>query len=526
MILIYLVLWLFFGGLVAWFVSRWNSNWARWVSLITISTQLVVLVVIWLQDLTQPVLASGSVWLTELDVAWIPQLGIHLHLAMDGLSLMLIILTNFLGVTAVVASWKEIQYKVGFFHFNLLWVLAALVGVFLALDLFLFYFFWEAMLLPLYFLIGIWGHERRVYAAWKFFIFTQLGGLLMLVSILGLYFVHGRETGVFTFDYLQLLGTSMPPATALLLMLGFFVAFAVKLPMIPLHTWLPDAHTEAPTAGSVILAGLVLKAAGYGFIRMCIPLFPEAAAKMTPLVMILGVAGILYGAVLAFAQTDLKRLVAYTSISHMGFVLVGVFADNQLALQGAIIIMLAHGITTGALFILVGALYERVHTRDLNRLGGLWTVVPRMGRVGLVFALASLGLPGLGNFVGEFLVLLGTYKVNTLVAVLATLGFILATVYSLWMVQRIFTGPNIEGWKVTDFDRRELTIMTAMILVIFWLGLYPHPVLQTTQKTIHSIQQYSTQTFDPPESKFEVLSPDLYDPGQSLIKSVEEGLEL
>lgn len=519
MILIYLILWLFLGGLLAWLVSRWSAVWSRRVALFTAGAQLLYLLGIWLMNLSRPNLASSGAWLMEVDLAWIPQLGIHIHLGMDGLSLLLILLTDFLGVMAIAASWKEIQYKIGFFHFNLLWILAALLGVFLALDLFLFYFFWEIMLLPLYFLIGIWGHENRLYAARKFFIFTQLGGLLMLVSILGLYFVHGQNTGVYTFDYLQLLGTSMAPSTGMLLMLGFFIAFAVKMPIVPLHTWLPDAHTEAPTAGSVILAGLILKAAGYGFIRILLPLFPDAAQQVAPVAMALGVAGILYAAVLAFAQTDLKRLVAYTSVSHMGFVVIGIFAHNQLALQGAIVIMLAHGVTTGALFILAGALYERVHTRDLNQLGGLWSTVPRMGRVGLLFALASLGLPGLGNFVGEFLVLLGTYKVNAPVAVFATLGFIVATVYSLWMVQRIFTGPNLAGWQIPDFDRRELAIATLMILVILGLGLYPQPVLSTSQQTIQSIQQLTTR-------EFHFLSDHLDHQGRAAIERVAPGRDL
>lgn len=495
MTLIYLILWLFFGGLLAWLVSRWRTAWSRWVALFTVSAQSLYLLGFWLRTLRLPNLAAGGAWLMEVDLAWIPQLGIHLHLGLDGLSLLMILLTDILGIMAVASSWNEIQYKTGFFYFNLLWILTALVGVFLALDLFLFYFFWELMLLPLYFLIGIWGHENRIYASWKFFIFTQLGGLLMLVSILGLYFVHGQSTGVYTFDYVQLLGTNLAPTTAFLLMMGFFMAFAVKLPIVPLHTWLPDAHTEAPTAGSIILAGLILKAAGYGFIRILLPLFPQAARQIAPVAMALGVAGILYAALLAFAQTDLKRLIAYTSVSHMGFVVMGIFAHNQLALQGAIIIMLAHGISTGALFFLAGALYERVHTRDLNRLGGLWATVPRMGRVGLLFALASLGLPGLGNFVGEFLVLLGTYKVNAPVAVFATLGFIVATVYSLWMVQRIFSGPNAEDWKIPDFDLRELVVATLMVLAILGLGLYPDPVLRTSQQAIQSIQQAAQQEF-------------------------------
>jgi NADH-quinone oxidoreductase subunit M len=393
---------------------------------------------------------------------------------------------------AVAASWAGIEYRVGFFHFNLLWTLAALTGVFLALDLVLFYLFWELMLIPLYFLIGIWGHERRSYATLKFFIFTQASSQLMLVGILGLYFVHAQNTGTYTFDYEALLGTTMGPALGLWLMLGFFAAFAVKLPVVPLHTWLPDAHTEAPTAGSVLLAGLVLKAGGYGFLRFLIPLFPDAAHKIAPAAMVLGIVGILYGAVIAYGQTDLKRLVAYTSISHMGFVLLGIFAWNPLALQGAVVIMLAHGISTGALFILAGGLQDRIGTRDMNRMGGLWSTAPRMGGSTLVFALASLGLPGLGNFVGEFLVLLGIYQVSVPLAALAALGFVVATVYSLYMIQRAFHGPDKEGRKLPDLNLRETAIMVTLIVLIVWLGLAPQPVLDTAQPALDRLQQEAT----------------------------------
>ena len=319
---------------------------------------------------------------------------------------MLILLTLGLGVMSVIASWSEITERVGFFHFNLMLTLAGVIGVFLALDLFLFFFFWELMLVPMYFLIAVWGHERRIYAAIKFFLFTQGSGLLMFAAIVALALINYRQTGTLTFDYFALAKTQLGSTTQMWLMLGFFIAFAVKLPVVPFHTWLADAHTEAPTAGSVILAGLLLKTGAYGLLRFAVPLFPAASATFAPVAMTLGVIGILYGAMLAFAQDDMKRLVAYTSISHLGFVLLGIYAGNALALQGAIVQMLAHGLSTGALFILVGALQERLHTRDMRQLGGLWSTAPRIGAIGLFFAIASLGLPGLGNFVGEFLVLL------------------------------------------------------------------------------------------------------------------------
>jgi NADH-quinone oxidoreductase subunit M len=331
----------------------------------------------------------------------------------------------------------------------------------------------------MYFLIAVWGHERRVYAAIKFFIFTQLSGLLMLIAILALYFAHHSATGVYTFQYDQLLGTALSPLAALWIMLGFFIAFAVKLPMFPLHPWLPDAHTEAPTAGSVILAGLLLKTGAYGMLRFVVPLFPDAAREFAPVAMALGVAGILYGAILAFGQTDLKRLVAYTSVSHLGFVLLGIFSWNSLALQGAVVTMICHGISTGALFVLVGALQERIHTRDMDRMGGLWTVVPRMSGAGLYFALASLGLPGLGDFVGEFLVLLGAWRAHPVLTILAAIGVLAATFYALRLVQRAFQGPNVNEWKPRDLVPREGFTIAVMAIALLWLGLYPRPVLST-----------------------------------------------
>jgi NADH-quinone oxidoreductase subunit M len=491
MILIWLIVILLVAGVLAGLTGRVSSVLPRVISLIAVSIDFVISLALWAGNSAHVKLFPQSEWFREIDWTWVPQYGIHFHLAMDGLSLLLIVLTFLLGIMSVLISWREIQDGVGFFHFNLMWILAGIVGVFLAVDLFLFYFMWELMLVPMYFLIAIWGHERRIYAAIKFFIFTQLSGLMMLIAILTLYFIHHSITGVYSFEYQDLLGTALTPHTALLLMLGFFVAFAVKLPMFPFHTWLPDAHTEAPTAGSVILAGLLLKTGAYGILRFVVPLFPGASHEFAPVAMTLGVIGIIYGAVLAFGQTDLKRLVAYTSVSHLGFVLLAIFAWNELALQGALIGMIAHGISTGSLFMLVGALQERTHTREMDRLQGLWATVPAMSGTVMFFALASIGLPGLGDFVGEFLTLLGTYRVSIGLTVAAAIGILISTLYALKVIQRAFHGPNVNEWSLPDLGARELVIMVPMMLILLWIGLYPQPLFRTFEPTMRKLQQYA-----------------------------------
>jgi NADH-quinone oxidoreductase subunit M len=488
MILAWLIIILLAAGILAAIAARWSRDSARWISLVATALDLALVLSIWVRHAGQITLTGSNAWLEQADWAWIPQFGIRFHLALDGLSLLLLALTFFLGVLSVLCSWTEITERVGFFHLNLLWILAGITGVFLALDLFLFYFAWELMLVPMYFLIALWGHERRIYAAIKFFLFTQLSGLLMLVAILVLYFLHHQSTGIYTFDYEQLLHTPLSSRAALWIMLGFFAAFAVKLPLFPFHTWLPDAHTEAPTAGSVILAGLLLKTGAYGMIRFIVPLFPGAAREFAPIAMTLGAAGIIYGAVLAFAQHDLKRLVAYTSVSHLGFVVLGVFSWNELALQGALMTMLCHGVSTGALFILTGALQERMHTRELGSMGGLWSTAPRLSGAGLYFALASLGLPGLGDFIGEFLVLLGTYRAHPILAIVAAIGVLAATFYALRLVQRAFHGPNEDAWAIADLVPREGVIITLMAASLLWLGLYPQPVLSTFSPALHALE--------------------------------------
>lgn len=468
------------GGGLAWAAERLGSTAPRWVALAALLADALLLAPYFLQ----PVAPEAGIWLADLHLAWIPRFGIGFHLGLDGVSLLLIALALFLGLMAVAASWSEIGERVGAFHASLLWTLAGVVGVFLALDLFLFFMFWEVMIVPMYFIIALWGHEDRGYASVKFFLFTQVSGLLMLLAMVVLVLLNHAKTGVYSFDYFDLLGTRLDPEMARWVMLGFFVAFAVKLPAIPVHTWLPDAHTQAPTGGSVILAGVLLKTGAYGLLRFAIPLFPSAVLDFAPAAMALGVVSVLYGGMLAFAQSDLKRLVAYSSISHMGFVLVGLYSRNSLAAQGAVMTMLAHGLSAAALFMLAGALQERLHTREMVRMGGLWGDVPRMAAIGLFFAVAALGLPGLGNFVGEFLVLAGTFRTHPGMAILAALGLIVAPVYSLILVQRTFHGERLEPRDVRDFGLRELVAMALLMAATVGMGLYPQPLLDISDDAL------------------------------------------
>jgi len=504
---------------IAWLLGRSRPELARWTAIVGTAAPLALLAGQWAADASslQAAFAAkgpgpagileGS-WIAHFKVPWIESFGISFFLAADGLTLIMLLLTFAIGLLAVLASWRGITDHVGVFHFMILWTVAGLAGVFLSLDLFLFYFFFEMMLIPMYFLIAVWGHEKRVYAAIKFFIFTQVSGLLMLVAIVALVFIHGRATGDYTFDFTQLLGTKMASGTAFVLMLGFFFAFAVKLPAWPLHTWLPDAHTEAPTAGSVLLAGVLIKVGAYGMLRFMVPLFPDAVRDFRTPALILAAIGIIYGALMAYGQSDMKRLIAYTSVSHMGFVLLGVFAWNTLALQGVILQLVCHALSTGALFIMVGGLQDRIHTRDMGKMGGLWQVAPRMGGTAMFFAMASLGLPGLGNFVAEFLILVGVWQVSHWAAVLGAVGLVFATVYALWMMQRAFQGEETHGWSFADLTRREVGMFGAMIAALVLLGFWPQPLIVTARQTVTGLQEMTAaSTLAQPQDAAETGGP-------------------
>ena len=423
---------------------------------------------------------------------WIPALGISYEVGVDGISLLLIVLTTFLMPLTVLSAWDSVHERSREFLICLLFLESGMVGVFAAVDLFLFYVFWEATLIPMYFLIGVWGGPRRIYAAVKFMLYTMAGSLLMLVAILALYFLHRQATGDATFNLFQLLQLDLPLSTQRWLFLAFFLAFAIKVPLFPFHTWLPDAHVEAPTAGSVLLAGVLLKMGTYGFVRFCLPLFPAASLEAAHVIAALAVVGIIYGALMALVQTDIKKLVAYSSVSHLGFVVLGIFAFTYQGLDGAVLQMVNHGLSTGALFLLVGMLYDRRHTRLIADFGGLAKVVPLLAAFFLVVSLSSLGLPGLNGFVGEFLILLGAFRTLPTYAVIGALGVILSAVYLLWMYQRVMFGEvtHDENTHLPDLNVRELTVLVPVILVIVWIGVYPQPFLKRLEVSTGAIMEH------------------------------------
>lgn len=469
------------------FVRKDKENFIRWFTNIAVFVDMVISFV--LIKFFDPNTLSMQY---KERVNWIPSLGIQYFLGIDGISLLLILLTTILGFVAVLSSWTAIKVRVKEYYVFMLILQTGMLGVFMALDFVLFYIFWEVMLVPMYFLIGVWGGPRKLYAAIKFFLYTFLGSVLMLIGILTLYFYNQSINGTFTFNVLDLMKVPLPHDMQIWLFLAFFIGFAIKVPMFPFHTWLPDAHVEAPTAGSVILAGVLLKMGTYGFVRFALPFFPEATRQLLPWMIGLSVIGIIYGALVAMMQPDMKKLIAYSSVSHLGFCMLGIFVLNEAGLNGAVMQMINHGISTGALFLIVGLIYERRHTRMIKDFGGLSTVMPAYAAIYAIITMSSLGLPGLNGFIGEFLILQGSWLNPHYwwVTFFAATGMVLGAGYMLWLYQRVMFG-KVEGEneKLTDLNLREKMTLIPLVVLAFWIGLYPSPFLKIIEKPVKFVVQ-------------------------------------
>jgi NADH-quinone oxidoreductase subunit M len=473
-----------FGALIILLTRRSWEQLAKWIAL---GTSLATFF------LSIPLFTNFNTLTHKMQFAemhtWIPTWNINYFLGVDGISVLFVLLSTLTAILCVLISWESIKTKVKEFYIAILLTTSFMIGVFCSLDFFLFYLFWEAMLIPMFLIIGVWGGPNRIYAAIKFFLYTLVGSLLMLVGIIVLYFYSGN-----TFNILDMMTKTYPFTMQMWLFWAFFSAFAVKVPMWPVHTWLPDAHTEAPTAGSVILAAVLIKMGAYGFLRFSLPLLPEASKAMTPVMLTLSVIGIIYGAVICLAQTDLKRLIAYSSVSHMGFVTLGIFALNIQGLEGGILQMINHGIVTGALFLSVGIVYDRTHTRKIADYGGLATVMPNYAAFFMVFTLAAIGLPATNGFIGEFLILLGGFTANKLAGVLASIGIIIGAGYMLWLYQRVFfmeMSNKVIG--LTDMDVRETITLIPMLVLVFWIGVYPSSFLGFMHASVqHLIERVNT----------------------------------
>jgi NADH-quinone oxidoreductase subunit M len=466
----------------------------RWLALAISVVTFAVSMLLWLQF--DP--SSAEFQFVER-AAWMPAFGIDYYIGIDGISLLLVVLTTFLTPIALLSSWESIERKVKEFSIFVLALEAAMIGVFVSLDLFLFYVFWDAMLIPMYFLIGIWGYDQRIYAAFKFMLYTMAGSVLMLVAILALAYMHSEATGSYSFDLLRLYELNIALETQRWLFLAFAIAFAIKVPLFPFHTWLPDAHVQAPTAGSIILAGVLLKMGTYGLVRFAFPLFPDAALEYAPWIALLAVIGIVYGALVAMVQPDMKKLVAYSSVSHLGFVVLGICAMNVIGVQGAVYQMLAHGVSTGGLFLVVGMLSDRRHTRLIREFGGLKHVMPRLTAAFLIITLASIGMPALNGFVGEFLTMLGAWQWDPRYVYAAGLGVILSAVYMLWMFQRVYLGTvtHQENAALPDLQPREWAAVVPLCAMAIFMGVAPaiftRPMEPAVSRIVERVQ--SRQSF-------------------------------
>jgi len=474
------------GAFLLLFVPGDNHRAIRWIALLAALASFGLSLLLFGYD------AAGPEFQFREDLPWIDAFGMRYTLGVDGLSIVLIVLTTLLSVVAILYSWDPIKTRVKGYYITMLLLMVGMLGVFVALDLFVFYVFWEVSLFPMYFVIGIWGGPRRIYATVKFVIYTLVGSLLMLVAILAIAIAHAAAGNPFTFSYEALRGFAYADSLQALAFVAFALAFAIKVPMWPIHTWLPDAHVEAPTAGSIILAGVLLKLGGYGFLRIAMPVLPDAAASFAPIMIGLAVIAILYGAMVSMVQPDLKKLIAYSSVSHMGFVMLGMFVVNEQGLAGSIFQMLSHGVVTGALFLVVGVIYERTHDRTIAHMGGLNAKMPQWAAVFGLFTFASIGLPGLSGFIGEFLVIIGTFRFNGLVAGATMVVIIISAVYMLWMFQRVFFAVPSDWMRrfwpsLKDLSRTEWAALAPLIVLVVGLGVYPLPVLQMIAPPIDRI---------------------------------------
>jgi NADH-quinone oxidoreductase subunit M len=472
------------GALVLLLVDKQNVNAIRWIANLVALAGFLISVPLWFWY--NP--GSSEFQFVER-FPWIPSIGAEYFLGVDGLSTLLILLTTMMGSIAILSSWTAITERVKEYYIFLLVLQTGMLGAFMALDFLLFFLFWEVMLVPMYFLIGIWGSANRLYSAIKFFLYTLVGSVVMLLGILALYFYNHTLTGVYTFDVTQFHRLNIPFELQWWIFLAFFLGFAIKVPMFPFHTWLPDAHTDAPTAGSVILAAVLLKMGTYGFLRFSLPILPEASRYFVPMVVVLSIIGIVYGALVALAQKDWKRLVAYSSVSHMGLVVLGMFALNPVGITGSIVQQLNHGISTGGLFLIVGIVYERRHTREISEYGGLSKVMPVYAAVFLIMTMSSIGLPALNGFIGEFLILLGVFAANRVWAAFAASGVVLGAAYMLYLYQRTMFGkienPKNEG--LLDLNHREFVTFAPLIILAVWMGLYPAPFLRRLETSVNHI---------------------------------------
>jgi NADH-quinone oxidoreductase subunit M len=479
------------GALILLLVSKRNEDAIRWIANIVTLIGFAVSVPLWFwYDSSNPDFQFME------RASWIPSVGAEYFLGVDGFSMLLILLTTMMGFIAVLSSWTAITERLKEYYIFLLVLQTGMLGAFMALDFLLFFLFWEVMLVPMYFLIGIWGSANRLYSAIKFFLYTLVGSVVMLLGILAIYFYHHNATGVYTFDVTQFHQTTLPYNLQWWVFLAFFLGFAIKVPMFPFHTWLPDAHTDAPTAGSVILAAVLLKMGTYGFLRFSLPILPDASRSFVPMIVVLSIIGIVYGALVALAQRDWKRLVAYSSVSHMAMVMLGMFALNPVGITGSIVQQLNHGISTGALFLIVGIVYERRHTREISEYGGLSKVMPVFAAVFLIMTMSSIGLPTLNGFIGEFLILLGVFVASKVWAAFAASGVVLGAAYMLYLYQRTMFGKvdNPKNETLLDLDHREFATFAPLIILAVWIGLYPAPFLRRLETSVqHVVARVSPQ---------------------------------